>query len=205
MLAAYQYHFPKLLEEERQTVEDISNNFNISFQEAKEKYSPAISVETESPFHVQHETSIQKIDKELWDDLLGDNGTFDWEGCRFIEETFRDNPEPENNWDLHYIIIREKATSKPILATFFSVLLCKDDMIAPASVSKQIEEIRKQDKYYLTSKVVMMGSLISEGDHLYIDRLNPNWKEALRKAIEVMTELMNSSGASMIQLRDIDS
>jgi len=136
--------------------------------------------------------------------LLADKGTFDWEGCRFIEETFCDNPEPENNWNLHYLIIRDQH-EKPVLATFFSELLCKDDMIAPADVSKQIEEIRKKEKYYLTSKVVMMGSLLTLGDHLYIDRSHPQWKSALLKMVGIMNEVKQQGGATMVLLRDFDT
>lgn len=205
VLDAFQYHFPRVLEEEGQTVEDISTNFNLPFEETKKSYSVTKDSEKESAFDVQHETTIHKIDKELWDELLGDNGTFDWEGCRFIEETFQGNPEPENNWDLHYVIIRDKQTKKPVLATFFSVLLCKDDMIAPENISRQIEEIRKIDKYYLTSNVVMMGSLLSEGDHLFLNKENENWKDALLSLVEIMNVVKEKNHASAIQLRDIDT
>jgi 7-keto-8-aminopelargonate synthetase-like enzyme len=205
VLDAFQYHFPRVLEEENQTVEDISNNFALPFQQTKERYfvpqSPAVKNELE----VQHETTIHRIDKALWDELLGDNGTFDWEGCRFIEETFQGNPEPENNWDLHYVIIRDSASQKPILATFFSVLLCKDDLISSAGVSKLIEQKRKFDPYHLTSRVVMMGSLLSVGEHLYVDRENRNWKSAMLNLIDIMNSVRDESNASMIQLRDFDS
>jgi 7-keto-8-aminopelargonate synthetase-like enzyme/predicted N-acyltransferase len=204
VLDAFHHHFPKVLEEEGQTVEDISNNFNLPFEETKKRYSIVNETKAESIFDIQHETTIHNIDKDLWDELLGDNGTFDWEGCRFIEETFTDNPEPENNWQLHYLIIRD-TNKKPILATFFTELLCKDDFISPANISENIEEIRKNNKYYLTSRVIMMGSLISVGDHLYLDRSNPNWMNALTMMIQIMNEEKQKCGASAIHLRDIDT
>ena len=204
VLAAFQHHFPKALEEEGLTVEDISNNFNIPFEETKQKYTTTVKSNLDGAFNIQHEKSIHNIDKVLWDDLLGDSGTFDWEGCRFLEETFCDNPEPENNWNFHYLIIRDE-NKKPILATFFTELLCKDDMVSPANVSKQIEEIRKKDKYHLSSKVVMMGSLLSEGDHLYIDRNSPHWDNAMLEMIRIMNEVKQKCNASMIQLRDLDT
>jgi len=204
VLDAFQYHFPRVLEEEDQSVNDIIDNFNLPFEETKKRYVAAHKSSDELPFEIQHETTIHKIDKTVWNNLLADNGTFDWEGCRFIEETFCDNPEPENNWSLHYLIIRDK-DEKPILATFFSELLCKDDMIASADVSKQIEEIRKKDKYYLTSKVVMMGSLLTLGDHLYIDRSHRQWKNAMLEMVRIMNEVKQQSGASAIFLRDFDT
>jgi Aminotransferase class I and II len=202
VLDAFQYHFPRVLEEEGQTVDDISTNFNLPFEETKKQYTIAKTQEGENEFDVQHETTIHKIDKELWDELLGDNGTFDWEGCRFIEETFQGNPEPESNWDMHYVIIRDRQTAKPVLATFFSVLLCKDDMIAPENVSKQIEEIRKIDNHYLTSKIVMMGSLLSEGKHVFIDRNHAGWKESVRAMIVEVKEIKKKASAVAIHLRD---
>ncbi len=204
VLAAFAHHFPKVLEEEDLKVDDISMNFNIPFEETKKRYHPTKKNVTDNIFEIQHETSIHKINKDLWNALLADEGTFDWEGCKFLEETFCQNPEPENNWNFHYLIIRD-TTKKPILATFFTELLCKDDMIAPADISQQIEEIRKKDKYYLVSKVVMMGSLLSLGNHLYIDRNDSHWKSAILKMIEIINGVKEQCNASSIQLRDFDT
>jgi 7-keto-8-aminopelargonate synthetase-like enzyme len=204
VLDAFTYHFPKVLEEEGQTVEDISTNFNLPFEKTAKRYSVVSSNTLASGLSIQHESTIDKIEKSLWDELLGDNGTFDWEGCRFLEETFCDNPEPESNWKFHYLIIRDR-NKKPVLATFFTELLCKDDMIAPAEVSKQLEEIRKKDEYYLTSKVIMMGSLLSVGNHLYVDRDSSEWKLAMLEMIRIMNEEKQKCGAASIQLRDLDT
>ena len=204
VLEAFQYHFPKVLEQQGQSVEDIITNFNLPFENTQKRYSIHSASESAQRFTIQHETTISKIDKPTWDKALGDNGTFDWDGCKFLEETYSNNPEQENNWNFHYLIIRDK-DQKPLLATYFSELLCKDDMIAPADISKQIEETRKKDKYYLSSKVVMMGSLLSVGDHLYLDKSNPHWKDAVLEMIRIMNEVKQSIGATAIQLRDIDS
>lgn len=205
VLDAFRYHFPRVLEEEEQSVEDISTNFSLPFEQTVKRYAVAVKDHSViDDLHVQHETSIHNIDRTLWDELLGDNGTFDWEGCRFIEETFRDNDEAENNWNLHYLIIRDR-DQKPVLATYFTELLCKDDMVAPADASRQIEEIRKKDKYYLTSRVVMMGSLLSLGDHLFVDRKHPQWKLALLEMVRVMNDVKTACGANTVQLRDFDS
>lgn len=202
VLQAFQYHFPRVLEEEGQTVENISTNFNLPFEKTAKRYNIGFKNEAEI-LEVQYETTIHNICKETWNDLLGES-TYDWDGCRFMEETFCDNPDPENNWKLHYLILRDQ-NKKPVLATFFSELLCKDDMIAPAAVSKQIEEIRKKEKYYLTSRVIMMGSLITEGYHLYVDRNHPQWKKALHSMIEIMNRVKETCGATMLQLRDLHS
>jgi len=204
ILEAFQYHFPKVLEEERMSIEKISRNFKLPFEETKRRYHSTSESDLGRLFNIQHETTIHHIDKKLWDDLLGEGGTFDWEGCRFIEETYSNNPEPENNWKLHYLIIHDLA-GKPVLATYFTELLCKEDMMASADVSRQIEEVRKKDKYYLASKVVMLGSLLSLGDHLFIDRSNPNWKNAIREMLQIIHQVKQECGASSIQLRDLHS
>ncbi len=203
LLEAFHYHFPRVLEEEGITLDKISQNFKLPFEETKKRYAIGL-IDNAAAFKIQHETTIHHIDKTTWDDLLGDRGTFDWEGCRFMEETFCNNPEPENNWNFHYLIFRDK-TNNPILATYFTEVICKDDMIASSEASKQIEEIRKTDKYYLTSKIIMMGSLISLGDHLYIDKNRPHWQSAMKEMLHIMNEVKLVSGASAVQLRDFNS
>lgn len=204
VLEAFQYHFPKVLEEQGQTVEDISSNFNLPFEETAKRYSSVDTVSLEPTLTVQHETTIQAIDKPLWDTLLGENGTFDWEGCRFLEETFCNNEDPENNWKFHYLILRDQ-NKKPVLATFFTELLCKDDMVAPADVSRQIEEIRKKDRYHLTSRVIMMGSMLSVGEHWYVDRQSPYWQQAVLEMVRIMNEEKVKANATALHLRDLDS
>jgi 7-keto-8-aminopelargonate synthetase-like enzyme len=204
VLDAFQYHLPQVLDEEGQTIEDISTNFNLPFEKTAQRYAVTKPKISSRLFDIQHEHTIQKIDKAMWDSLLADKGTFDWEGCRFLEETFCDNPEPENNWKFHYLVIRDKEKN-PVLATFFTELLCKDDMIAPADVSRQVEAVRKQDKYHLTSKVVMLGSLMTLGDHLYLKRSSIHWKPAVLQLIQTMNEVKQLNGASMILLRDFNT
>ncbi|HSH67449.1 MAG TPA: aminotransferase class I/II, partial [Bacteroidia bacterium] len=204
VLAAFAYHFPKVLEEERISVDDISLNFNMEFDNTKKCYEVKQKNAVANNFIIQIENSIQKIDIDLWNNLLGDEGSFDWHGCKFIEESFKDNPEPENNWNLTYLIIMDE-NDVPVLATFFTELICKDDMISPSSVSEQIEEIRTKNPYYLTSKVITMGSLLSEGNHLFLQRDHPKWKNALLEMIRIMNEVKEKSNATAIHLRDIDT
>ncbi|PWA04383.1 aminotransferase class I/II-fold pyridoxal phosphate-dependent enzyme [Flavobacterium psychrotolerans] len=205
LVACMTKHFPLVLAEENQTVADLERNFKTPLTTVAQRYPVQKKDETTSKFFIKQVRTIKEIDKNVWDDLLGNRGTFDWEGCRFLEETFCDNPEPENNWKFHYLIISDSLTGKPILATFFTELLCKDDMIAPAHVSQQIEEVRKKDKYYLTSKVVMLGSLLTEGNHLFIDRNNGQWQTALLELIRIMNDVKQECDATMLQLRDFDS
>lgn len=204
VLEAFKHHFPLVLEEENQSVDDISKNFGLPFPKTKTRYGLPMASEHGEDFLVQHVHSIFEVDKNVWNECLGDRGTFDWNGCRFIEETFKGNPEPENNWDVHYLIIRDQ-NQEVVLATFFSVLLCKDDMISPASVSMQIEMKRAEDKYYRTSKMVMLGSLISLGEHAYVNKKHPWWKKAVLRMISIMNEVKLAENADAVLLRDFDT
>lgn len=199
VIDAIAYCYPKVLLEEKQSISEIGKHFRMDFSYAEHLDPP--KAEVNSHLELKHFTSINDIDKNIWDALLGDRGSFDWEGCRFLEEVFVDNPEPENNWKFNYYFIYENA--KPVLATFVTELLCKDDMLAPESVSRQIEEERKHNPYYLTSKVMMMGSLLTEGEHLYLDKNSIQWQNAMDMFITHLQEKQEASGAAAIYLRDI--
>jgi 7-keto-8-aminopelargonate synthetase-like enzyme len=202
LINAIEYHYPYLLSEEEKTIDDLSSFFNMDFSYASHLNPSQLKKQNE--FTLDIVNSISNVDKTIWDSFFEDRGSFDWEGCKFLEEVFIDNPEPENNWKFYYIIIKDN-TDKVILATFFTCLLCKDDMLSPESVSKQIEEIRENDPYYLTSKVMMMGSLLTEGEHLYLDRENKNWQQAIKLMLEKVREIQKDNEASAIYLRDFNT
>lgn len=77
----------------------------------------------------------------MWNTYMGDKGMFDWNGMQFLESTFKDNSKPEHNWDFHYYIVRNK-NGEILLVTFFTLVLTKDDLLAPENISKQIEQKR---------------------------------------------------------------
>ena len=191
--------YPQVLEEEGQSMENISQYFNINF---KDPFS--INLPRQEKFITTHYNTIDKIDRDLWDRLLGDKGSFDYEGCRFLEASFSGNDEKENNWRFHYFIIND-LMGTPIIATFVTELFIKDDMLAPASVSENIEQLRKDNKYLLTSRVLMMGSLLSEGEHIYIDRTTADWKAAFKLLLQLINREKQSCGAEGVYLRDFDS
>src|SRR5690606_22629241 len=126
LVEAMVYHFPKALE-------DTHTNFDRVFQafklEPKQKEAPYNTVRN-ADLKVQLEDSIIKIDKQLWNSLLGKQGVFDWEGLRFLEESFSDNSQMEHNWDFRYLIIYDQE-QQPVLATYITLSIWKDDMLAP--------------------------------------------------------------------------
>ncbi|MNF74890.1 hypothetical protein D3C84_569360 [compost metagenome] len=77
-------------------------------------------------------------------------------------------------------------------------------MLASESISKQLEEKRKQNPLYLTSKVLGMGSLFTEGNHCYIDKKHPQAEEAILLLLEQVETLYHHLNADMLVLRDFE-
>jgi len=94
------------------------------------------------------------------------------------------------------------AGGRPVAATFFTTAMWKDDMLAAAHVSAEVERRRADDPYYLTSRMVAMGSLLSEGDHLYLDR-TADWRSALKLILAAARTEEDRAGAAAVVLRDL--
>jgi len=158
------------------------------------EHGPALAIE--------HYTTADALNEAEWDSLLGGRGTFTVDGLRFLERAFgRPGERPEDEWAFHYYVVRNRA-GKPVLATFFTAALWKDDMLSAAEVSSLVEARRAEDPYYLTSMTFAMGSLLTEGDHLYLDR-NADWKGALDLLMTAVSEDAQAAGAGTIVFRDL--
>lgn len=152
-------------------------------------------------FTLHHETTIEALPAAEWDSWLGRNGSFSWEGLRFLEATFKNRPEPENNWKFHYYVVRD-AAGVPVLATFFTESLWKDDMLETEAVSRAVESQRSADPSYLTSRNLAMGSLLTEGEHLYLDRRG-DWRGAMDLLLKAIAEEQGRACAQNVVLRDL--
>jgi hypothetical protein len=75
-------------------------------------------------------------------------------------------------------------------------------MLSPAPVSENVEVKRIHEPYYLTSNVVATGSLLTEGEHLFIDRSSPLWKDAMQLLFDQVNRLQEKHNANSIVLRD---
>jgi 7-keto-8-aminopelargonate synthetase-like enzyme/predicted N-acyltransferase len=196
LVEAMVHHYPRALEETGTTLTKVRKAFRLPVYEQAKDIVPV-----KEDLVLQHETSIHALDKYSWNEWMGKHSVFDWDGLAFLEETFNANEREEHNWSFHYFIIRDQQ-SNVILATFFCKALWKDDMLAPAAVSKQLEDKRKQDPYHLTSSVLGMGSLFTEGEHCYIDRSHALMNDALRLLLDRVEALDEELHTSMIALRD---
>jgi predicted N-acyltransferase len=163
--------------------------------------APLYDQESYEQLRVEQYRSIQQIDQELWDSLLGTVGTCSWDAMAVQEKVFTGQSRPEHNWEFLYVIVRDRF-DKVLAATFFTTALCKDDMLMREEVSRAVEQRRRDNPHFLTSSVMMMGSQLSEGLHLYVDRQGP-WREALTRILEVAQETRQSARAAVLMLRDL--
>ncbi len=196
---ALQVHLPKSLEETDNTLDKIHRSFRL------EKTIPKIENEATELglLKLQFEKTIRKIDFNLWNDALAGQSVFDWNGMCYLEEAFSNNANQQDNWDFYYCIVRDTANI-PILVTFFTTTLWKDDMLLPESISKQIEEKRKSNPLYHTSKVLSMGSLFTEGKHYYCNNEHHLQSEVIKMLLKKVEELYHDINADMLVLRDFE-
>ncbi|MEM9598864.1 MAG: bifunctional aminotransferase class I/II-fold pyridoxal phosphate-dependent enzyme/GNAT family N-acetyltransferase, partial [Acidobacteriota bacterium] len=201
MLAAMAYHYPRALAEEGLSEERVHKTFRLKSALAPAGEEPRAGGRQLS---LEESRSIHRIDGEEWDRLLGLRGTFDHHGLAFLERAFTGNGEKENNWEFFYFVIRD-GTGQPVLATFFTLCVCKDDIFKPPEISKRLEAIRASDPYFMTTLSLMLGSQLTEGGHLYLDRTHPRWKDAVLKLLERIHTLKDETGANAVYLRDFDA
>lgn len=149
----------------------------------------------------RHVRTIQDVDPAMWDACMGHVGACSWHAMDCWEKAFQNHDQPESNWDFHYIIVTNQR-DQPVCLTFFTTSLIKDDMMMRANISEAVEERRKTDPYFLTSKGLIMGSLCSEGNHLYLDRSGP-WQQSLKMALELAFREYESVDAGLLMLRDL--
>ncbi len=177
------------LHDQKSELDEILSQSSIAHNTEKEELSLTIF------------RSIKEVEKDLWNEKLGHRGMFDWDGMYFLERSFHGNDKPEDNWDFKYFVVRD-SQGNPVLVTFFSATIWKEDAFARASISAQIEQVRKKDPYYLTSKVLMMGSLFTEGEHFFLDMEHKQWEDAVLLFIEQLYKEQENFGASNVVLRD---
>ncbi len=202
MLESLAKNYPLALKESNVMLESVYKSFNLRAEDfvpeglKKEESSSKLKL-------VVHNT-IMKVNKDKWDHFLGDNGSFDWNALKMYEETFTGNPKKEDNWSFYYFeVLDEKNTT--VLLTFFTKAWCKDDIFKNAEISEEIELIRQNDSYYLCTESLMMGTLVTEGQHIYFNKESQYWEESFILLMEEVNRMQFESKINAIYLRDFDT
>jgi 7-keto-8-aminopelargonate synthetase-like enzyme len=202
MIATIAKELPVAMQEEAITLKDIYKAFKMPLPEEVLLDAAVDTVIKQSlSLKLNHYNSISQINKKDWDAIFEGKGSFDWDGLHTLENSFTNNILKEDNWAFDYVTINDN-DGKPVVATFLTTALWKDDMLSPAAVSAKVEEQRLTDPYYLTSKVMTTGSLLTEGEHIYINKQSPLWKEAMQMLFEKMYALQEQNKSTNIMLRD---
>lgn len=217
---ALEHHYPRALEDVGLTREDVEREFDVHTESRERsrlgklsrlfevtasapRLTPAVrpgTTATGQPLTLETHPSIAAIPRAEWDSLVGHRSSFDHATLRSFETIFSGRQEPESNWGWHYFVVR--SGTRPVAATFFTDALWKDDMLMRAEVSDRIEQQRVSDPYFLTSRAMAMGSLLTEGNHLFLDRTGP-WQEALSMILEAAAAAQRAVGATSLVLRDL--
>jgi len=197
LVKAIEYNFPLALHDTHTNLDRINYAFGRS------NVMP-LTKPTISNLIIETYDSIVNLDPYLWNETVGRNSFYDWDGLKALEEIFKNPEKPENNYQFFYYVVRN-SSNECILVTFFSYGLWKEDMLAPESVSKKLEKIRESEPYYHTGYCLCMGSMITEGEHLYLHKSNPHWKDAFTLLLEHLEILEKKLKPQYLILRDFSS
>jgi len=196
-------HLPAAMADEGTTMEDLYRAFGPRLR-ARWSAPRPVRARRRPALTLQTATSIAELDAAEWDRLLGERGAFDSAALATYEAVFGANTsEREHAWDFTYLIVRDRSGS-PVAATFVTTSLWKDDALSPAPLSREVARRREErgDPYFLTSPMVAAGSLLTEGDHLYLDR-SADWRGALRLILGATRAIEDAAEAAAVVLRDL--
>ena len=193
--------FPVALKEENMQLQQVYEAFDIHNIEENTIAVTKQHVSLPQKLTIKKYNTISQVDAAIWDHIFSDKGNFDHDCLTLLESVFSNNDDPENNWLFDYIIIKD-LHGEIIVATYLTTTIWKDDMLSTGDISEVVEEIRRDNPYYLTSKVISTGSLLTEGEHLFINKTSPLWKEAMLLLLDQVAQLQDDYKANSIILRD---
>ena len=152
----------------------------------------------------EHYDSISDINSEEWNNLFSKAGSNEHKSLHELETVFSNNTLLENNWEMKYHIVRDDQ-NRIILASVYSIAIMMDDLLASRDLSKKIKNLRKENKFYLTSKTLITGTPFTKGQSVYIDYSHDDWKEAVKLHVNMLQESAENKEASKLILRDFSS
>lgn len=199
LVKAIKHHYPLVLAEEGITDEKVRRAFKLPILKVDTPSRP-INVSKPSGLRLKYTKTIEKVDKQKWNECLGEQGTYDWDGMKFLEDVFSSGNDDVNNWKFHYLLVMKG--QEVVAATFLTETLVKDDIFAKESISEQIEKKRKDDPRYLVSPTLMMGSLMTDGEHFFLNDKHENWRRALELIVQQIDTLQERTGTTNVILRD---
>jgi len=157
----------------------------------------------ERPIELATAPSIEAVPEVTWNACFGGRGVFDVAGSRFAERLLVRADGDPNASDFRYYRAID-AGGRTVAAAPFSCFRWKVDVDADEAVSRVVEERRKDDPNHLTVRAFAAGSLLSEGNHLFLAReAGADWRRGLAALLEAVRRDARELGAEMIVLRDL--
>lgn len=189
------------LQEEGSSTHEVARVFRLpTFEIEIEQHQPSAQEFTQTLQEEIHQ-SIDAMNADEWDHLLGQEGCHSYKNIQQLQKVFSHNSLKEDNAQFYFHKVTD-AHNEVISLAFFSCGWVKDDMFADADVSEKVEQMRKIDPYYLTSKQVMTGSLFSMGQSIYLNQAHPQWQQGLEKLIQQMQKVAEQENATKLMLRE---
>lgn len=168
------------------------------------KIKPKAKTSPKLGLRVETYQRIQDVNPVIWDKHFRSKGILNYENIAIMESTFSNNEKKEDNWSFEYILILDNQ-NQPILMTFLTTSLGKDDMMSSRKVSSTIEALRENDPYHLTSEVLAVGAPFSEGEQFYLDKEHPLWKDALKELLVLIDKKQQAGNINQLIIRDFEN
>ena len=198
-LDAMAHHHPRVMAKNGVGRADLDRLFGM-YSKQKTKVNPR--VDTPAKLKVEVASTVDVLNANEWDWLLGRQDVDSVAGLRLQESLFaKPSVHFPSDWVFKYIVVRD-ATNCPVLATYLTVCLTKSDMLSSAQVSERMEVLRGEDAAVGQQKMVMIGSLLSEGG-LFLDRNHPAHLAALKQLVKAAESIRTEHGAEGVILRGI--
>ena len=112
LVAAMDRHYGEVLREEGYTLNQVRSAFKLPPVE-----ETTVVATQEEPLSVQVETSIERVDRAMWNACFGERGAMDWDAMRMYERAFSGNEEAVHNWQFVYLLMRD-AQQRIVLANY---------------------------------------------------------------------------------------
>jgi 7-keto-8-aminopelargonate synthetase-like enzyme len=145
---------------------------------------------------------ISALDSAEWDGMLGERAAVSWASLSAFQRAFHPGQaRPEDRWQFRYVVARDRY-GRPTAAAPFIECLVKRDMLLRAEVSVAVEALRANDPYFLTARALMMGGLMSEGDHLFVAP-GPDWKREMSALTRGALDVFDADRHDWLMFRDL--
>jgi hypothetical protein len=88
-----EYHFPKALEETNNNEIKIRQAFGMDNKKSRKYFR----IKRAEQLFYRRKNTIQDIEKSAWNQYMGKQNIFDWDGMVYLEKTFSQHPDQPTN------------------------------------------------------------------------------------------------------------